>query len=189
MNLETIRTAALEAKDNIWAAARSMGRDPKIYLHWTAGAYHTTYRDYHVCISGDGEVIQTREITDIVSATWHRNTGSISLALCCAYDATPDDLGSYPPTDIQIEAMAQIIAVIANALNIPIDIRHVLTHGEAADNEDGEAITEAYAVWSDPQPADGDTRWDLAILHPGDAWRSGGDILRGKALYYQREGL
>lgn len=187
MTLDEIRAATLAAKNNIWAAAKSMGRDPKIYLHWTAGTYNTTYPDYHINITGDGEVIQTRELTDIVSATWHRNTGSISLALCCAYNATPNDLGEYKPTDIQIEAMAQIIAVMASALDIPIDYVHVMTHGEAANNEDGEYITEPYAIWSDPQPADGDTRWDLAILHPGDEWRSGGIILRGKAKYYQSQ--
>lgn len=179
MTLNEIRTATLYAKDNIWAAARSLGRDPKIYLHWTAGTYNTTYNDYHINITGDGEVIQTHDLTDIVEATWRRNTGSIALTLCCAYDAKPDDLGEYSPTDIQIEAMAQIVAVIAEALDIPIDIQHVMTHGEAADNLDGYEASPPYG------PDNGCERWDLAQLHTGDTWESGGDILRGKAIYYQ----
>ena len=31
-------------------------------------------------------------------------------------------------------------------------------------------------------------RWDLHILHTGDEWGSGGDILREKALWYKQNG-
>lgn len=179
MTLAEIKKATLDAKDSIWAAASAYGRDPKIYMHWTAGTYNTTFRDYHINITGDGEVIQTRDLTDVVSATYRRNSGSISLTLCCAYNAVPDNLGDYPPTDIQIEALAQIVAVIADALGVPVDIQHVLTHSEAADNLDGYEASAPYG------PDNGCERWDLALLHKGDTWKSGGDILRGKAIYYQ----
>jgi len=61
-----------------------------------------------------------------------------------------------------------------------------MTHGEAADNEDGLYCHEPYAVWSDPQPSDGITRWDLAVLKDGDEWRSGGDTIRGNAIWIQQ---
>lgn len=186
MNLKEIRAATLEAKAGIWSSASRYGREPKIYLHWTAGNYDQTFADYHLCIKGDGSVVMTRPLDEIPEATWKRNSGSISIALCCALEARPSSLGDYPPTNAQIECMAQVVAVIANALGVPIDLAHVMTHGEAADNEDGIYPHPPYAVWSVPQPDDGDTRWDLAILADGDEWRSGGNILRGKAEYYRK---
>ena len=30
---------ACDARDSIWEQAKSVGREPKIYLHWTAGHY------------------------------------------------------------------------------------------------------------------------------------------------------
>lgn len=148
----------------------------RTYLHWTAGQYFTSFDDYHFCIDGDGGIIYTRPIDSVPRATYRRNTGSIAIAMCCCYDGTPDDLGDYPPTDAQIETMAQMMAVIAKVFEIPIDEEHFMTHGEVADI-DGYGIHD-----SDP-----DCRWDLHILHTGDEWGSGGDILRGKALWYQNQ--
>ena len=145
-----------------------------VYLHWTAGKYFTTFHEYHYCIDGDGEIISTKPLNKVPSATWNRNTGSIAISLCCCYDATTADLGDYPPTDAQIESAAQLMAAISDVFDIPIDSDHFMTHGEVADI-DGYGIHD-----SDP-----DMRWDLHILHTGDEWGSGGDILRGKALWYQ----
>ena len=53
-----------------------------------------------------------------------------------------------------------------------------MTHGEAAD-EDG------YGLYS----GDSDCRWDLQILHTGDEYGTGGDIIREKAQYYLEQGV
>lgn len=183
MNLKEIRLAALEAKAGIFASATRYGRAPKIYLHWTAGNYNQTFDEYHLCILGDGSVRQTRPLSEIPAATYQRNSGSIAIALCCAVNATPKNLGSCPPTDAQIECAAQIVAVLADALGIPIDLDHVMTHAEAADNLDGYEASEPYG------PANGCERWDLAILCDEDDWMAGGFIIRGKAKYYQEQGV
>lgn len=182
MILEELRREASEAKYDIWAAARNYGRDPKIYLHWTAGRYDQCFSDYHYCITGDGVIHKMRDLTDTVSATYMRNSGSISIALCCAWGASPDNLET-PPTQEQIEVMAQMVAVLTDALGLSTDIEHVMTHAEAADNLDGYNACDPYG------PENGCERWDLAILKAGDEWMSGGDILRGKAIWYEQNGV
>lgn len=148
------------------------------YYHWTAGGYFTTFNDYHYCIDGDGEIINTRPITEVPEATWHRNTGSIAIALCACYAGKPDDLGDYPPTDAQIEILSKMTAAIAEVFENPIDAEHFMTHGEAAD-------IDGYGLYS----GDSDCRWDLQILHDGDEYGTGGDIIREKAQYYLEQGV
>lgn len=150
--------------------------DVKVYGHWTGGTYNKTFPEYHFCIPEDGDIISTLPLTETPQATWQRNGGSIAFSLCCCYNATPDNLGDYSPTTAQIESAAQLMAVISDVFDIPIDSDHFMTHGEVADI-DGYGIHD-----SDP-----DMRWDLHILHTGDEWGSGGEILRGKALWYQNE--
>lgn len=146
------------------------------YWHWTASRYKTVFDEYHFCIQDDGLIVPTLPLDNVPQATWKRNSGSIAVSLCCCYDATPLDLGDYPPTEAQIEMSAQMMAKIADVFDIPLDKDHFMTHGEAADI-DGYGIHD-----SDP-----DCRWDLHILHTGDDWGSGGEILRGKALWYQNQ--
>lgn len=125
-----------------------------------------------------------------VFLTYMRNTGGVGIALACAYGATTDYLGTFPPTPEQIEVMAQTIAAVADGLWLTIDKEHVMTHGEAADNEDGLALHELYG------PQHGCERWDLEYLgipeSPGyDPWAvdgsRGGDVLRGKANWYRQQ--
>ena len=191
VKIEEIAELARMQYYDIWNDAESVGRDPKIYCHWTAGGWYQLFGDYHINIDGDGSVyLSTRNLATVLPATYCRNTGSIAITLCsavgaqCWADGTVD-LGTNPPTDKQINAMSMTIAHLAKALNLTIDIAHVMTHGEAANNEDGLYLHEPYAVWSDPQPSDGITRWDLAVLKEGDQFRSGGDQLRGNAIWYQ----
>ena len=93
-----------------------------------------------------------------------RNTGSVGIAVDCAYGAGSSDLGEYPPTATQIETMAKVICVVAEALWLTIDKDHVMTHGEAANNEDGDyRWHKPYAWWNDGY-GDGDTRGDLEYL-------------------------
>lgn len=159
----------------------------KVYLHWTAGEYETTYGDYHFCIAGNGQIVNTRDLHQIPSATYGRNTGSIAIALCCcagavAYKGEPNyaDLGHFPPTDEQLDACAKLMAVIADVFDIPIDIKHFMTHGEAGDNIDGWEATEKYGMNTTCE------RWDLAVLNDNTTWGHGGNILRGMAVWYQK---
>ena len=63
-------------------------RISQIYLHWTAGRYGQLYDDYHFNIDADGSIYQTcTQLTELKSHTWHRNTGAIGIALCCACSA------------------------------------------------------------------------------------------------------
>ena len=86
------------------------------------------------------------------------------------------------------------MAAIANGLWLTIDKAHVMTHGEAANNEDGYYDAHMpYAWWNDSY-GDGDTRGDLEYLgtpkspcynpHATDGSR-GGDVLRGNANFYR----
>lgn len=180
VTLEELRQLALGSKDLLWQKARSLNRDVKLYLHWSAGHYGQFFDDYHINIDWDGSLyVSTEDLSAVLAHTWRRNTGSMGIALACCYGATTKELGHEPPTLAQIEAMAQVISVLANVLEIPIDLPHVLTHGEAGDNMDGFDATEKYGMNSTCE------RWDIAILHTGDVWGSGGDILRGKAIWYQ----
>lgn len=188
MTLEEIRQAVAGAKDKLWAAAVALGRDPKIYLHCTGGDYDVDFPDYHFSIHADGSVVQTHGFATAVAATYMRNSGSVSVTLDCCADAVAYagggcDLGNYPPTSAQIECLAQVVAVIAEALDIPIDIQHVMTHAEAADNLDGLYPCDPYG------PAHTCERWDLAVVSEDEDWMTGGDTIRGKSLWYQNQGV
>lgn len=201
VTLDELEIMAEDARCELWEIAKGCGREPKIYLHWTAGRYATNgeggiFGDYHINIDGDGGIyVTTNDLTDIKNHTWRRNTGAIGIALCCCYNATTSDLdaGGYAPTAKQIEVMAQVIDRVANALWLTIDIAHVMTHGEAADNADGAFMHEPYGPLSTVE------RWDLQFLGTPESPRylrsyddpaTGGNVLRGKANWYmhQRKG-
>lgn len=180
VTLAELKYMALAAKWSIWEQARAYGRDAKIYLHWSAGRYTGTSDHYHVNILGDGTImVSTEDLSEALSHTYHRNSGSIGVTMCACYHGTSGDLGDYPPTDAQIEAMAMVVNVLADALDLTIDMNRVMTHAEAADNMDGLYPHEPYG------PNNGCERWDLAILKNGDLWMSGGDTIRGKANWYR----
>lgn len=190
VTLEDLKGMVENARDAIWEQAKSQGRNPKVYLHWSAGRYDSVFDDYHINITGAGKIfVTTNDLSEIKSHTWRRNTGSIGISLCCAYNATSNDLGEYAPTNIQIETIAKVIDVVATGLWLTINKEHVLTHGEAADNEDG--------IWChDPYgPKNGCERWDLEFLEtsespkydPWDEEHRGGSILRGKAIWYHNQ--
>lgn len=148
----------------------------RVYYHWTAGKYYTTFNDYHQCIDGDGDIIESLPLCETPQATWHRNTGSIAIAICACYNAKPYNLGEYPPLPIQIETLAKMTAAISDIFGYPITEEVFMTHGEAA-NIDG------YGLYSD----DPDCRWDLEQLQNCDEIGTGGDIIRNKALWYQEQ--
>ena len=193
VTIDELRQMASDCRESIWARAKSMGREPKIYLHWTAGRYSQFWDDYHVQIDEDGKLYMPPDVTlddDSLPATYRRNTGSVAITLLCCVGATTEDLGEMPPTEAQIESMAQAIVAISDGLWLTIDKNHVLTHGECADNEDGIYPHEDYG------PKTTCERWDLEYLQTDESpkfnpWAEdgsrGGDVLRGKANFYRNE--
>lgn len=185
-----LEALAGEYRENIQAAAEYIGRETKVYLHWSAGHYGQFWDDYHVQIDKDGEiyVIGDGELDDVLAATWKRNSGSVNISILGCVGATTDDLGQESPTPLQIDGMAQAIAALCNGLWLTIDKQRVLTHGEAADNEDGVYAHKPYG------PKNGCERWDLEYLGTEESpcynpWAEdgtrGGDVLRGKANWYR----
>lgn len=191
VTVEEIREMAADCRESIWGQARAYGREPKIYLHWTAGHYGQYYLDdYHITIDSDGSIYVDHDLDEVLAHTYHRNSGAVGITLACCVGATSDDLGSEPPTDAQIEVMAQVIVAVADGLWLTIDKNHVLTHGEAADNEDGIYPHDPYGPKSTCE------RWDLEYLGTGESpslnpyatdGSRGGDILRGKANWYRNQ--
>ena len=191
VSIGEVRKLAEMSTRALWRDAEAWGRTPKIYLHWTAGRYGQLFEDYHINIDADGAVyMSTEEFAELLAHTWLRNSGAIGITLACGLGATTDDLGAFPPTEMQIEVMAALVAEVAEAICIPIDRYHILTHGEAADNEDGIYPHAPYG------PKSSCERWDLEYLGthespsfaPWSVGRRGGDILRGKAVWYQNTG-
>ena len=186
-----LESLAMYYREAIAAAAAQQGRETKIYLHWSAGHYGQFWSDYHVQIDKDGEiyVIADGELDDVLAATYYRNSGSVNVCILGCVDADTNSLGTEPPTDQQIEGMAKAIAALCNGLWLTIDKTRVLTHGEAADNEDGIEPHDPYG------PKNGCERWDLEYLgtmespkfHPwAEDGGRGGDVLRGKANWYRK---
>lgn len=190
VTVEEVRDMAENCRESIWEQARAYGREPKIYLHWTAGHYGQYYlNDYHIAIDADGSIYVDHDLNEVLAHTYHRNSGAVGITLACCVGATSDNLGSEPPTDAQIEAMAQVIVAVADGLWLTIDKNHVLPHGEAADNEDGIYPHDPYGPKSTCE------RWDLEYLgtsesplfNPYNDGSRGGDVLRGKANWYRNQ--
>lgn len=191
VTVEEIREMAADCRESIWEQARAYGREPKIYLHWTAGHYGQYYlNDYHIAIDADGSIYVDHDLDEVLAHTYHRNSGAVGITLACCVGATSDNLGNEPPTNAQIEAMAQVIVAVADGLWLTIDKNHVLTHGEAADNEDGIYPHDPYGPKSTCE------RWDLEYLGMGESTlfnpyatdgSRGGDVLRGKANWYRNQ--
>lgn len=194
VTVEELKQMASDQRLAVWSQAESVGREPKVYLHWTAGHYFQKFADYHINITADGAIwLMTEDLSEVLAHTWKRNTGSIGVTLCCAAGATTNDLGDEPPTEDQINAMAKVTTALCDGLWLTIDKNHVMTHGEAAANEDGLHPHPAYAVWED-ECGDGQVRWDLEYLGTDESpeyapWAldgsRGGDVLRGKAQWYR----
>ena len=194
-----LKNMTLAAKNELWSSAGMLDREPKIYLHYTAGHYaygdeSQMYLDhYHIAIDQDGKMYNEYSLDTVLQHTWKRNTGAIGLTLTCGYNSGSNSLGPEPNTAAQIETMAKAISIIADALGITIDKNHVMTHGEAANNEDGDwSCHNPYSWWNDSYE-DGDTRGDLEFLGTSESPRynpyatdgsRGGDVLRGKANWY-----
>ena len=183
VTLSEIKQMAVDAKDSLWAKAPT---EPKIYLHWSAGHYHQPHSDYHFNIDQDGTIhCDTYNLAETKAHTWKRNSGAIGISFEGCFDASigGKHLGSEPPTPIMIETMARIVAVLSDGLEIPVDIQHVMTHGEAADNKDG-----YYGAYGKDELYGPDTtcaRWDIFLPYEDGSFREGGELIRGKANWYK----
>lgn len=119
-------------------AACARNRIAQIYLHWTAGRYGQVYDDYHLNIDANGTIYRScTSLTERKSHTWRRNTGSIGIALCGGLGAQANhgydaELGPYAPTAAQTDKLAQMLALLAVKLDLPIEPGTVMTHCEAA---------------------------------------------------------
>lgn len=197
VTIAELKSMAEQARQSIWDAAGSYDRVPKIYLHWSAGHYGQFFDDYHVNIDADGSIyVSTDDLSEVKNHTLKRNTGAIGVALAGCAGAGSQSLGDEPPTAAQIEAMSQVVCALADGLWLTISKECVLTHGEAANNEDGETgYHNPYAWWNDSY-GDGDTRGDLEYLGTDESpsynpdatdGSRGGDIIRGKANWYRQQ--
>ena len=76
VTLQEIGDIASASRDALYEDARSVGYNaPKIYLHWTAGHYDTLFEDYHISITGDGEIyVSTDDFSEVLEHTWKRKT-------------------------------------------------------------------------------------------------------------------
>ena len=162
-------------------ARSNRGKIKHIYLHWTAGRYNQFFDDYHLNIDGEGKVYRTCSSLDELKAhTYKRNSGSIGITLCCAVDASwqgqQPDLGSCPPTTLQLVALAKVVAVLCAGLGLAVDEGAVMTHAEAA-------LVDGYGAGS----GDSETRWDLYWVLDGDGQLiRGGDHIRQLAQHYSK---
>ena len=191
VTVDELKDMAENCRESIWAQAQTYGREPKIYLHWTAGHYGQYYlNDYHIAIDSDGSIYADHDLDEVLAHTYHRNSGAVGITLACCVGATSENLGSEPPTSEQIEAMAQVVVAVADGLWLTIDKNHVMTHGEAADNEDGIYPHDPYGPKSTCE------RWDLEYLGTSESpsfnpyatdGSRGGDVLRGKANWYRNQ--
>ena len=174
-DLTEIMNLAYAAKSELYSIANDYGKPVQVVLHWSAGLYSQySWSDYHINIDGDGDVhITGRDFAEPLPHSYMKNAASIGITLDCAYGATTDDLGDYPPTEEQIEAMAKIMAVLSEALGTEIDIEHFPSHSEHADNADGYIVyfkdptnypNNTYGVQSNCE------RWDLQRLRNTDPW-------------------
>ena len=197
INLDELRAIARSSYEDLAYCARSVGRSIKLYLHWTAGWYDNKFDDYHINIDEEGNIfITTEDLSEVLAHTYRRNTGAVGITLDCCVHATSEDLGENPPTEAQLKTLYEVVAVLADEFDLCetgydengnsyryVSKNTVLTHGEAADNEDNEYCHEPYGPKSTVE------RWDLEFLgneespeyNPDDEEHRGGTIIRNHA--------
>lgn len=196
-NLTEFMNCCYSSKPALKRLANAHGLEIRATLHWTAGTYNQTYDSYHVNILGDGSIVITeKDFSVTLSHTYYKNTANIGITMCCGAGMTDRNKGNYPPTEQQIETMAQLIAVASEALSLPIDVHHFPSHGEAADNDDYVVTYPEYTGYPNNAygPKSTFDRWDCLTLWTKESPYSdpfnpeirGETILRGKAAWYRQ---
>ncbi len=120
----------------------------RVITHWTVGRYTASdfeREHYHFLIEGDGKVVRgERSILDNVKTTdgvyaahtLNANQGSIGVCACCMFGTAerPFKPGSFPLKEAQYLVMAQVVAELCRAYDIPVTPQTVLGHGEVQIN-------------------------------------------------------
>ena len=170
------------------------GSKPKtIYLHWTAGGYgQLNVGKYHRVFDKGGKGHQQIPYNQRGNHTSARNTNSVGLSV-----AAMKGKGPYTewPTSKQLEGITGEAARLAKSYGWgpgDINIKNIMTHGEAGSGRDGwlpqtsERYPRGHAQAGQLKPKNyGPTdwdgtgeRWDLDKLSPGESIGSGGPKLR-----------
>jgi len=195
---EVATPRSIQSKGNASGEIRNKN-GKAIYLHWTAGNYNSIGGPYHTVFTGDGTMHRKFEYDQSTGGhTYNRNQNAVGLSL-----ASNPDIGQWP-TEEQKVAMAKEAARIAKAWGwsaSDINLKKVMTHGEAGSNLDGVNAHTNYGLFgrgdSRVQPdkeklATGRVasfeRWDLDIMKPGAVYGSGGDEMRDKIKGFMRMG-
>jgi len=110
------------------------------YVHWTAGRREGNSDHYHRVVT---EVNGVPTVHDNCSGdlraykdqhTYARNRGAFGIAVASMYDATTEDFGDFAPTFAQLTALQEHLVKVC--LNYHVPVGHLMSHQEAADNED-----------------------------------------------------
>lgn len=186
VTLKEIYDEAVACKSAIENLAGSRDHDVWVTYHFSVSRYDQLWDDYHIDLDGDGKIHQMNDLDDVVSHTWRRNQGNIGIALSCCLDCSLNgspsnpilSLGTYPPTNAQIEKAAQVGAVLAMALDLYGSYGekikdHFFTHYEFA-------MKDGYGPWQ----GDPDVRYDGCNWTEDEEFGDGGNIMRGKIIYY-----
>lgn len=116
----------------------------RIIIHWTAGSYNPSQDDlshYHFVVDGNGAVVNGKLPVEENKApigktyaahTLNCNSDSIGVAIAAMAGAQerPFNAGAAPIKEIQLEALAGLVAGLCKQYGIPITRETVLTHAE-----------------------------------------------------------
>ena len=164
--------------------AKKPGVYPKqgktLYLHWTAGGYNSVVGPYHTVFTGDGKKHRLVDYDRTSGHTYNRNSNSIGLSVAAMGGGSNETNMAQAPTEAQLDAMATEAATIGKSMGWTagdINIRNVMTHGEAGSNLDGRNAHENYgpSAWGGTGE-----RWDLDKLRKGQKIGEGGSEMRSR---------
>jgi len=156
----------------------------KIIIHWTAGASSpcsVDLKSYHYLIDKNGRINygifkpEDNENCDDGKYAPHTgggNTGAIGIALCGMHGfISANNIGSYPITKVQCEAMFSLVAKLAKKYNIEISSDNIMTHYEFGQKH---PKTTSYG------------KIDIVYLppYPEITKNKIGDFIRGKIKWY-----
>ena len=115
----------------------------KIIIHWTAGTYYPNATDlehYHYLLDKDGKIHTGKYSPEdnencndgrYAAHCGGGNTGAIGVALCgMSGFKNSKDVGKYPVTDKQCEALFNLITDLCRKYDIKISPDTVMTHYE-----------------------------------------------------------
>ena len=164
------------------------GQGKQIYLHWTAGSPSSVVGPYHTVFTGDGTKHQQAKYDQRRGHTYRRNTNSVGLAVAAMGGGSNETNMLQSPTEKQLNAMAKEAAQISTAWGwkpSDINIKNIMTHGEAGSNLDGRKMHENYG----PTLYGGTgERWDLEKLRKGQSIGQGGPEMRSRIASYMFNG-